>query len=79
MKIENANNAQLNQVEYQTTINQQNSVQNNLQKDVLKEATNGSSSAPKQMLQLLAATQPLAQIQSTAQNQLSKGYLDIKI
>ena len=79
MKIDGENNAQMRQVEYQASVNQQNSVQSNLQKDVLKEAVNGNSSAPKQMLQLLAATQPLAQIQSTAQNQLSKGYLDIKI
>jgi hypothetical protein len=79
MTINAENNAQMKQVEYQASLNQQGSVQNTLQKDVLKEAVNGNSSSPKQMIQLLAATQPLAQIQSTAKNQISKGFLDIKI
>jgi len=52
-------------------------VQNEIQKDVLKEAMNGDMQ--KQLLQMLASAQPQAQIQQVAQNQLSKGHLDIKV
>ncbi|MFP4369710.1 MAG: hypothetical protein ACLFR2_09030 [Candidatus Kapaibacterium sp.] len=57
------------------------SVQMEIQKDILKQATTqtGSTNIQNQMLQLLASAQPLFQIQQTAQNQISKGYLDIKI
>lgn len=57
------------------------SVQNGIQKDMLKETTTGvgANSVQKQTAQLLATSQPLAQIQQTAQSQISKGYLDIKV
>lgn len=54
-------------------------VQNGIQKEMLKETTEGATSMQKQMLQLLASAQPLAQIQQTAQSQIQKGYLDIKV
>lgn len=57
------------------------SVQNGIQKEMLKETTTGTgaNSVQKQTAQLLATSQPLAQIQQTAQSQISKGYLDIKV
>jgi|YNPMSStandDraft_2_1061718.scaffolds.fasta_scaffold09531_2 hypothetical protein len=57
----------------------QNNVQMELQKQMLKEATTGASSIQNQMLQLLASAQPVQNVQQTAQKQLEKGYLDIKV
>lgn len=57
----------------------QNNVQMELQKQMLKEATMGASSIQNQMLQLLASAQPVQNVQQTAQKQLEKGYLDIKV
>ena len=53
-------------------------VQNEIQKDVIKEAI-GAESTQKQLLQVLATAQPQQQIQQTAKDQLEKGYLDIKV
>ncbi len=73
-------NSTMNQVEKlqnqkQPTENTQQQIQN----QVLADATKGDKSTPQMMLQLLTATQPPAQIQQVAQNQLKKGYLDIKV
>lgn len=57
------------QPDVQTTINDQ----------MLKESTNGNSSPNKAMMQLLMSVQPKEQINRTAQNQLSKGFLDVKV
>ncbi len=54
-------------------------VQQQIQNQVLVDSTKGDRSTPQVMLQLLTATQPPAQIQNVAQNQIKKGYLDIKI
>ena len=54
-------------------------VQQQIQNQVLVDSTRGDRSTPQVMLQLLTATQPPAQIQNVAQNQIKKGYLDIKI
>ena len=53
-------------------------VQNEIEKDVIKEAI-GAESTQKQLLQVLATAQPQQQIQQTAKDQLEKGYLDIKV
>jgi hypothetical protein len=53
-------------------------VQNEIQKDVIKEAM-GAESTQKQLLQVLATAQPQQQIQQTAKDQIDKGYLDIKV
>jgi hypothetical protein len=55
-------------------------VQNEIQKEVLKDAVGaGPESTQKQLLALLANTQPQESIQQTAQNQIKKGYLDIRV
>lgn len=56
-------------------------VQLEIQKDVLKD-TMGASGTQKQLLQLMNQSNQLTPNQSTqqvARNQISKGYLDIKI
>lgn len=56
------------------------SVQNEVQKEILKQTMGqGSNSQQRQLMQLISSAQPMFQIQQTAQNQISKGYLDIKI
>lgn len=53
-------------------------VQNELQKDIFKQTVDAGSTQ-NQILQLLASTQPVLQIQQVAQNQIAKGYLDVKV
>jgi hypothetical protein len=53
-------------------------VQNEVQKDIFKQ-TIDAGSTQNQILQLLASTQPVLQIQQVAQNQIAKGYLDVKV
>ena len=53
------------------------SVQNEIQKEVLKNSVNVDFQ--KQLLQMLATSQPQQHIKETVQNQLSKGFLDIKV
>jgi hypothetical protein len=53
-------------------------VQNEIQKDIVKETT-GAESPQKQLLQVLASQQPQEQIQQTAKDQLDKGHLDVKV
>ncbi|MBE2190117.1 MAG: hypothetical protein KGZ71_10735 [Desulfobulbaceae bacterium] len=56
------------------------SVQHELQKEVLRESVGiGDLSIQKQLMQLLMSAQPIIQVQQTAQNQIAKGYLDIKV
>lgn len=52
--------------------------QQEIQKEVLKQAMNGDNTQ-QQMLQLLATVQPMQQIAETAKNQISKGFLNIKV
>jgi hypothetical protein len=55
-------------------------VQNEIQKDILKEAVaTDQKSTQKQVLQVIASAQPQQQVQQTAKNQIEKGYLDIKV
>ncbi|MCX7737353.1 MAG: hypothetical protein N2319_11665 [Candidatus Kapabacteria bacterium] len=53
-------------------------VQNELQKDIFKQTVDAGSTQ-NQILQLLASTQPVLQIQQVAQNQIAKGFLDVKV
>ncbi|MGB9702176.1 MAG: hypothetical protein ACPL1A_05530 [Candidatus Kapaibacteriota bacterium] len=58
--------------------------QQQMQVEMLKQATTGNvvgtdNNLQKQLLQMMAAASPVQQIQSVAQNQISKGYLDIKV
>lgn len=50
-----------------------------IEREVQRENIYGSSNPIRQMMQLLSSVQPVQQIQQTAQEQLSKGYLDIKV
>lgn len=59
--------------------NQTNNVQNEVRNQMMKEATAGPNSQNKVMMQLLMSVQPQQQIQRTAQDQISKGYLDVKV
>jgi hypothetical protein len=55
-------------------------VQQELQKDVMEEASGvNQNSTQKQLLQMIATAQPLQQIQMTAQQQIERGELDIKV
>lgn len=56
----------------------QNEVQKQLQQEMLKDSM-GTDGFQKQLLSLISSSQPTASVQQTAQNQLQKGYLDIKI
>ena len=53
-------------------------VQNEIQKDVVEQTTDGENTQ-KNLLALLAAVQPKQQIDKTAQDQLEKGHIDIKV
>ncbi len=53
-------------------------VQMEVQKEVLRQNLSGDNTQ-NQLLQLLASVQPQQQIQKTAQEQIEKGYLDIKV
>lgn len=56
------------------------SVQFEIQKDVLRQAIGASSnSLQNQLLQLISNIPNLQQAQTTAQTQIAKGFLDIKI
>ena len=56
------------------------SVQHELNKEVQKEATGtGAVSSQKQLMQLITVAQPQQSVQQTAQKQLQKGHVDIKI
>lgn len=55
------------------------SVQMELQKNVLQEQISGENSKNNLMLTLLASQHPVQQIQKTAQDQLEKGYLDVRV
>ncbi|MFP4527411.1 MAG: hypothetical protein ACLFQX_02600 [Candidatus Kapaibacterium sp.] len=55
-------------------------VQNEIRKEMLRDAAGtGAGSTQRQLLQLLASAQPQQQIQQTAQSQIEKGYLDVKV
>lgn len=53
-------------------------VQNEIQKDIFKQ-TIDAGSTQNHILQLLASSQPIILIQQVAQNQIAKGYLDVKV
>lgn len=66
------------------TTKEGNNPQQQMQVEMLKQATSGNAvgtdnNLQKQLLQMMSATAPAQQIQSVAQNQISKGYLDIKV
>jgi hypothetical protein len=71
----------VNNVSTQQTVEPEKSpmtVQLELQKDVMKD-TMGANGPQKQLSASLANTQPSQQVQRTALEQLSRGYLDIKV
>ncbi len=53
-------------------------VQNEIQKDIFKQ-TIDAGSTQNQILQILSSAQPVLQIQQVAQNQIAKGFLDVKV
>lgn len=58
--------------------------QQKLQIEMLHQAMKGDvigtdNNLQKQLLQMMSAAVPAQQIQATAQNQIAKGYLDIRI
>ena len=53
-------------------------VQNEIQKDIIKE-TISTEGSHKQVLQIMASAQPQQQIQQTAKAQIEKGSLDVKV
>jgi len=58
--------------------------QQQLQIEMLKQATSGNimsddNTLQKQLLQIMAAVAPQQQIQTVAQAQIARGFLDIKI
>lgn len=55
------------------------SPQQRVQQEVLQETTVGAQSPQKQMMALLASAQPEKQVQQTAQDQIEKGFLDVRI
>lgn len=54
-------------------------VQNEIQKDVLKEAVGEEINYQKNLIQMIASAQPQQQIQQTAQNQIARGFLDVRV
>jgi hypothetical protein len=54
-------------------------VQNELQKDVLKQTVSTTSGMQKELLQMMQSAPPEKVLQRTAQDQLKRGYLDIKV
>jgi hypothetical protein len=74
------NNANIERSAATVQENQPMAVQNELQREVFREAIGiGDLSIQKQLMQLLMSAQPILQVQQTAQNQISKGFLDIKV
>lgn len=53
-------------------------VQNEVQKEILKD-TAGAHSLPKQLITLISSNQPQQSVQETAKNQISRGFLDVKV
>ena len=53
-------------------------IQHEVQKEVLKETMSGEG-IQKQLLAMMASSQPQQSVQATAQNQISRGFLDIKV
>lgn len=53
--------------------------QDNVASQVYKQTLNQQVDYQNQILQVIATQQPVQQIQQTAQAQISKGYLDIRV
>jgi hypothetical protein len=73
IKLENQRD--VDQQQQQTTLNTQREIQVNQ----LQKQSSGLGTTQSQLIQLLANQQPVEQVQRTAQDQLSKGFLDVKI
>ena len=56
-----------------------NSPQVSLAQEMLKDASSGAQSTPKQMMQLLTNAQPMQNAAQVAKQQLANGRLDIKV
>ena len=54
-------------------------VQNELQKDVGKQTVSATSGMQKELLQMMASAPPEKTAQKTAQDQLKRGFLDVKV
>ena len=80
MKVEETKVLQEDLMQAKQNQGTQQSVQQELQNDVMKEASGvNQNSTQKQLLQMMASAQPLQQIQQTAQAQIERGELDIKV
>lgn len=73
IKLENQR--EVDQQQQQTTLGTQREIQVNQ----LQKQSSGLGTTQSQLIQLLANQQPIEQVQRTAQDQLSKGFLDVKI
>jgi len=85
MQVNGFNSANYEQQarEVQNIVSQQNSTtlntQSVIQAEVLKDTTNGSDGLQREMMTLIANTQPEIAARETARRQLSQGYLDVKV
>jgi len=77
MTINSQNNYQVNRAE-ELKIQQSNIIQQ-IQQQVTKEAASGKTSPQQQMMQLLTNAPNLNSTQQMANEQIKKGYLDVKI
>ncbi len=77
MTINSQNNYQVNRAE-ELKIQQSNIIQQ-IQQEVLKDTTIGKTNPQEQMMQLLANAPNLNSTQQMANEQIKKGYLDVKI
>lgn len=80
MDMTNIAQTELKAIENQQRTSAQQQIQIAMLQQVISgDAPTGNMNPQTQMLQLITAVQPLQQIQQTAQSQIQKGYLDIKI
>lgn len=54
-------------------------VQNEIHKEAYKEAVGEEINYQKNLIQMIASAQPQQQIQQTAQNQIARGFLDVRV
>jgi hypothetical protein len=77
MTIDTQKNYEINRAE-ELKIQQSNIIQQ-IQQQVTKEAASGKTSPQQQMMQLLTNAPNLNSTQQMANEQIKKGYLDVKI
>ncbi len=77
MTINSDRNLDTNRIE--ESREQQIPVQNRIQQQIVKDAVQGETSPQQQMMQLFTSAPNLNVSQQTAQSQIQKGYLDVKV